>query len=463
MPTNLSTTPSPAMNAAKVADTRKRAPSVEIDRARSANPGRTFKAELQRARSNDPTRTPSVLASKKQEIQKRNEIEKQRETEKQRKVEQQRDAEQQQMSGTQSESAKSERTGKSTDAKTAGLTEAELQEAALAQDRAANASELSGQAPDTVPVVEEQTDPTGATVDDTDQATDEGLTVDLAYPDAAAVALLGATATGAARVDATSSDPAPHSAERQTGVTALGAKAVQDSTDQSPANSGEHEEGEASQAQTPAPPDTEEVATGETDPTQEPVARGEALVKPAPAHASSSTTPEPVNGTTVSQPTTDRAGVTPNPPAAAPEARFAQDNHPTIITGVTGKLMPNGGTMHIRLDPPEMGALSVTIRIDRGVVEASFQTSNDQATQLLGHSLNQLKSALESAGVSVDKLNVSQVNDPKQPGSNTPQDPQDSQQSQEQARQFQQEQQRREMLKRMWQKLSGADDLNMVA
>jgi flagellar hook-length control protein FliK len=163
------------------------------------------------------------------------------------------------------------------------------------------------------------------------------------------------------------------------------------------------------------------------------------------------------------QTTTDRAAITSSAPPAAPEARFAQDNHPKIITGVTGKLLPNGGTMQIRLDPPEMGALSVTIRIDRGVVEASFQTSNDQATQLLGHSLNQLKNALESAGVSVDKLNVSQVNDPKQASANNPQDQQDSQQSQEQARQFQQEQQRREMLKRMWQKLSGTDDLDMVA
>src|SRR5262249_34892716 len=38
----------------------------------------------------------------------------------------------------------------------------------------------------------------------------------------------------------------------------------------------------------------------------------------------------------------------------APEVRFADDNHPSIVAGVRGQLMPNGGTMHIRLDPPEL-------------------------------------------------------------------------------------------------------------
>jgi len=145
------------------------------------------------------------------------------------------------------------------------------------------------------------------------------------------------------------------------------------------------------------------------------------------------------------------------------ESHFAESNIPKIVTGVTGQLLPNGGTMHIRLDPPEMGALTVSIRMDRGTVEASFQTSTDQATQLLGHSLTQLKTALESAGINVDKLNVSQVPADKQASSNNPQNQQNSQQSQEEARQFQQEQQRRQMLQRMWQKLSGNDDLDMVA
>ena len=74
-----------------------------------------------------------------------------------------------------------------------------------------------------------------------------------------------------------------------------------------------------------------------------------------------------------------------------------------------GQLLPDGGTMHIRLDPPELGALQVSVHMQDGVMSASFQTSNDDATRLLSHSLGQLKHMLETQGVSVDKLHVTQT------------------------------------------------------
>lgn len=37
-------------------------------------------------------------------------------------------------------------------------------------------------------------------------------------------------------------------------------------------------------------------------------------------------------------------------PPPAPDAQFAADNHPRIITGIHGQLLPNGGTMQLRLD-----------------------------------------------------------------------------------------------------------------
>ena len=67
------------------------------------------------------------------------------------------------------------------------------------------------------------------------------------------------------------------------------------------------------------------------------------------------------------------------PPPPAPEAQFAVDNHPKIITGIRGELIPGGGTMHIRLDPPELGALQVTVHMEDGVMSAMFQTSTDGA------------------------------------------------------------------------------------
>jgi flagellar hook-length control protein FliK len=160
------------------------------------------------------------------------------------------------------------------------------------------------------------------------------------------------------------------------------------------------------------------------------------------------------------------AASAPEQTPVAPEVQFAEDNHPGIVAGIRGQLLPSGGTMQIRLDPPELGPLAVTINIRNGAVEASFEASSDQAAKLLSHSLSALKTSLESQGVSVERLNVQHApkgesggnngnnSDPQQ---NQPRDPQ-----QEQA--AQREQQRREMLRRMWRKLSGTEDpLDMVA
>ncbi len=117
--------------------------------------------------------------------------------------------------------------------------------------------------------------------------------------------------------------------------------------------------------------------------------------------------------------------------------------------------------MQIRLDPPELGALSLTVRMHEGVMTASFQTSNEEATRLLSHSLSDLKTSLESQGVSVGRLHVEQA--PKDPQPQSRQDGQ-SRSDQSQDSPARQEQQRREMIRRMWQKLRGVDDpLDMVA
>lgn len=153
----------------------------------------------------------------------------------------------------------------------------------------------------------------------------------------------------------------------------------------------------------------------------------------------------------------------PASPAAAarpPEVRFAEANHGQIVTGVRGELLPNGGSMKIRLDPPQLGALQVTVHMRDGVMTASFETSSDEATKLLSHSLGQLKTALESQGVSVDRLHVQQG--PREPqssgGSGEDRQQQDQQRGSQQEQSARQEQQRKEMLRRMWQRLSGGRD-----
>jgi flagellar hook-length control protein FliK len=148
----------------------------------------------------------------------------------------------------------------------------------------------------------------------------------------------------------------------------------------------------------------------------------------------------------------------PAAPMPRPEVRFTDVNHPSIVQGITGQLLPQGGTMHLRLDPPELGAMQVTVNVKDGLMTASFQTSNDEATRLLSHSLHDLKSLLESQGVQVQKLQVQQQSsqnfDSKGDGG-------DGSRQQQQAMQDQsarQEQQRKEMIRRMWAKLGVGND-----
>jgi flagellar hook-length control protein FliK len=142
------------------------------------------------------------------------------------------------------------------------------------------------------------------------------------------------------------------------------------------------------------------------------------------------------------------------------ESRFAEINHPKIVTAVQSELLPDGGTMQIRLDPPELGAMQVRVGMRDGVLTASFQTANDDATRLLSHSLHQLRTSLESQGVSVERLHVEQVPREKLAGDMS----EDGQQQQPRDQSSQQEQQRREMLQRMWRRLAGdSDPLDLMA
>jgi flagellar hook-length control protein FliK len=157
------------------------------------------------------------------------------------------------------------------------------------------------------------------------------------------------------------------------------------------------------------------------------------------------------------------AALTPTPVAQTVDAQFAADNHAQIVSSIHTQLLPGGGTMQIRLDPPELGALQVTVKMENGVLSASFQTSNDEATRVLTHSLGQLKTALETAGVSVARLHVQQA--PKQEGSGSSgNEDNGKQQGSPDDRAAQQEQQRRENVRRMWARLAGGREaLDLVA
>ncbi len=150
------------------------------------------------------------------------------------------------------------------------------------------------------------------------------------------------------------------------------------------------------------------------------------------------------------------------PTHVAHEEQFLDKNLDRIVAGMKSDMTPNGATMKIRLDPPNLGQLQIDVTIDDGVLTASFQTSNDEATRLLSHSMQQLKSTLESAGINVDRIQVKQTTAADASSQSRSDDQQQERHPEDQS--SRQEQQRREMLQKMWAKLALGDvPLDMVA
>jgi flagellar hook-length control protein FliK len=86
---------------------------------------------------------------------------------------------------------------------------------------------------------------------------------------------------------------------------------------------------------------------------------------------------------------------------ADPEAFAAQ-----VSRGLAAALRQNGGTVTIRMQPEALGDLRIRMGLGDGKVAAAFEVETEQARQLLGSSMDMLRSALEARGLSVDRLEV---------------------------------------------------------
>ncbi|OZI18434.1 hypothetical protein CAL26_11940 [Bordetella genomosp. 9] len=64
-------------------------------------------------------------------------------------------------------------------------------------------------------------------------------------------------------------------------------------------------------------------------------------------------------------------------------------------------------TAQLRLDPPDLGPLSVTIKLNNGVAEASFVSAHAAVRQAVESALPQLQQSLAQAGISLGQANVS--------------------------------------------------------
>ena len=69
-----------------------------------------------------------------------------------------------------------------------------------------------------------------------------------------------------------------------------------------------------------------------------------------------------------------------------------------------------GGTVTMRLNPPELGSLRVELRLEQNTVKATFDASTEQARTALTQHLSALKTSLQSHGLSVESLTVQNSN-----------------------------------------------------
>jgi flagellar hook-length control protein FliK len=65
-----------------------------------------------------------------------------------------------------------------------------------------------------------------------------------------------------------------------------------------------------------------------------------------------------------------------------------------------------GGTLQLRLSPPELGALRIELNVKDGVMSASLQTENSNARRLLLDHLPALRDRLAEQNIRVDRFDV---------------------------------------------------------
>jgi len=76
--------------------------------------------------------------------------------------------------------------------------------------------------------------------------------------------------------------------------------------------------------------------------------------------------------------------------------------------GLAAALKQRGGEVTMRLNPASLGMLKVRVQMRSGVVDASFEPSTEQARELLESNLTSLRAALESRGLTVERLSIAE-------------------------------------------------------
>ena len=90
------------------------------------------------------------------------------------------------------------------------------------------------------------------------------------------------------------------------------------------------------------------------------------------------------------------------------DADLDSSNVSRVSRALQNAIQQKGGTITIRMMPPELGQVRVDIQMDGGKVTASFQTESQSIQNLMSRELGQLRLALEKQGLTVERLEVTQ-------------------------------------------------------
>jgi flagellar hook-length control protein FliK len=123
------------------------------------------------------------------------------------------------------------------------------------------------------------------------------------------------------------------------------------------------------------------------------------------------------SGDTAGLPMTTATGPASTPTTELPQptlpdaaADQAQQNVARIARGLQNALSQQGGSVTLRLTPPEMGTVRIQLQIQGATVNAQFHAESDAARTMLTNQISQLRHALEAQGLTVDRLNVQSMN-----------------------------------------------------
>ena len=108
-----------------------------------------------------------------------------------------------------------------------------------------------------------------------------------------------------------------------------------------------------------------------------------------------------------------------SPPPAAPMASPMsplnvedQANMSRVARGVANAVQQQGGTVTLRLQPPELGVVRIELQIADGTVRAAFGADQQSVRALMHQQMGQLRQALESQGLNVERLSVQALSPP---------------------------------------------------